>query len=177
MRISPSMHRPYSEDREFSDRFIPTIKSIVGPLLLEEAPLEVDLTQATDLVILRARDLMIGARVRRPGYAAKYPHQFTVRSKRERGGKTELAKLIDGWGDWLFYGHAVTEDRLGISPWWIIDLDAWRAHLIRDSQGYHWLGGEMPNGDGTWFWWYDLRTFNPPIHVAASDAVPRRLVQ
>jgi hypothetical protein len=38
----------YLHDREWSDRYIPEIKAIVGSHLLVESPLEVDRRQATD---------------------------------------------------------------------------------------------------------------------------------
>ena len=71
-----------------------------------------------DLVILKARSMAIGVRVRRPGYAERFPGQFTIRSHRESGAKTELRKIVEGWGDWLFYGHA--DGSGGISDWLLI---------------------------------------------------------
>ena len=50
---------------EWSDIFLPQIKKIVGPLLLEPASFELDASEATDLVVLKARDMRIGCRVRR----------------------------------------------------------------------------------------------------------------
>ncbi len=74
----------YQPDRSWSDIFIPDIKRIVGPLLLEPASFEIDTKQATDLIILRARDQMIAARVRRPGFWDRYQYQFTIRARRDR---------------------------------------------------------------------------------------------
>ena len=96
----------YSADRRWSDAFIPAIKQIVGPLLLEESSFEVDTQQAADLVVMNARDTTIACRVRRGGYADRYGYEFTIRAKRDTGAKTELEKIIDGFGDWMFYGHA-----------------------------------------------------------------------
>ncbi len=43
---------------------------------------------------------------RRHGYAARYPHQFTIRAKLPTGAETELSKIVNGHGDWMFYGYA-----------------------------------------------------------------------
>jgi len=163
----------YCNDRQWSDRFLPAIKKIVGPHLLVPSTFEADTQQAADLMILRARDLTIACRVRRAGYADKYPHQFTVRSRRDSGATTELSKMVDGWGDWMFYGHAVREEDTHIHPWWIVDLSAWRAALIRDKGRI--AKGQIPNGDGTYFTYFDLRTFpeKPPICIASALPIPR----
>jgi hypothetical protein len=44
----------------------------------------------TDLLVLDAWAMRTAARVRRPGYADRYPHQFTIRSRITSGGETEL---------------------------------------------------------------------------------------
>lgn len=161
----------YNGDRAWSDRFIPEIKTIVGPLLLQESTLEVDRREAADLIVLNARDKKIAARVRRPGYAEKYPNQFTVRAKRDSGATTELEKIVNGFGDWMFYGHADFDDTL--ARWMVIDLASFRAHLLRDGyRGDRRLkSGQMPNGDGTYFQWFDVTSFvgEPPILLASSD--------
>lgn len=160
----------YRCDREWSDRFIPQIKSIVGPLLLSESPLEIDQKQAADLIVMRGRDMTIGCRVRRFGYAKKYGSQFTIRAARESGAETELSKITNGWGDWLFYGHS-DEPGETIESWMVVDLAAWRAHLIRDKGSIS--HGMRPNGDGTHFAWFDIHSFGPTpsILVASSFEV------
>ncbi len=159
----------YSLDRQWSDRFIPEIRRIVGPHLLTPSSFEVDTQEAADLVVLKARDMTIACRVRRPGYAARYPSQFTIRSHRDSGAKTELQKIVDGWGDWFFYGHS-TENEKGLELWHLLDLSAWRAHMIRNKGAIQ--KGQQPNGDGTHFTWFDINSFpaNPPIVVASSKA-------
>lgn len=162
----------YAEDREWSDSLIPTIKQIVGPLLLEESSFDVDTKQATDLILMRARDMMIAARVRRFGYAERYPWEFTIRSHRDNGTKTELQKIVEGFGDWMFYGHA------GIMPgeidrWFVIDLAKFRAGLIRnpstDGRGIWW--GEKSNNDGTHFCWFDVQKFPANILIKTSHPI------
>ena len=148
----------YGEDRQWSDRFIPRIREIVGPHLLVPSSFEEDTERAADLVILRARDMTIACRVRRHGYLARYPGQFTIRCQRDSGAATELEKIVNGWGDWMFYGHSnASED--GIERWWLLDLAAWRAHMIRDKGTIKM--GKQPNGDGTYFAWFEIGSFQP----------------
>jgi hypothetical protein len=159
----------YEQNRSWSDQFIPQIKNIVGSHLLQAAPDALDMCQATDLLMLDGKDLRIAARVRRPGYAERFPHQFTVRSRLPSGGETELSKIVDGHGDWMFYGHANPWG--GLDRWWLIDLKAFRAALIRDRTGSGTLRcGTQRNPDGTEFVWFDLHSFpqSPSIVVAAS---------
>ncbi len=160
----------YANNRRWSDQFLPDIKRIVGAHLLETAPDPLDHFQATDLLMLDARDMRIAARVRRPGYAQRYPHQFTIRSKVASGAETELSKIVNGKGDWMFYGHSnITQN--GVGHWWLIDLRAFRAALIRHANNGSSISmGDQSNPDGTWFKWFDIRSFpaHPPLVVAKS---------
>lgn len=154
----------YGVNRQWSDAFIPQIKQIVGEHLLKPAPLEEDIRQATDLLVFHARDMRIAARIRRPGYAEKYPYEITIRSRLDGGSETELSKIIRGWGDWLFYGHANSSHWIDL--WWLVNLHAFRAGLILTKIKH----GEKSNGDGTHFEWFDLRSFrdDPAILIASS---------
>lgn len=162
----------YRGDREWSDTMIPQIKRIVGFYLLEPAAFELDAKEATDLMVLTARDMRIAARVRRPGYSDKYPYEITVRARRDSGAETELSKIVNGWGDWLFYGHADLNEF--IHRWWLVDLSAFRAGLIRARDTIR--CGDKPNGDGTYFKFFDLRSFpeHPPILVGGSHPLSAR---
>ncbi|MGH8773468.1 MAG: hypothetical protein ACREV2_20180 [Burkholderiales bacterium] len=117
----------YRSDRCFADRFIPEMKRIIGPYLLCEATFEVDTERASDLVVLKARDMAIACRVRRPGYAERYPWDFTLRAHRDSGTKTELEKIQDGWADWMFYAHAKDGETPIFAQWFLLDLNAFRA--------------------------------------------------
>lgn len=165
----------YTEDRGWSDAFIPALRAIVGPLLLEESSYELDTTRAADLVVFTAKTLTVACRVRRYGYAQSYPWDFTIRSRRDTGAVTELSKIIDGWADWFIYAHA-DSDGFNLSRWFVLDLNVFRAALIRDArQRDH---RETPNGDGTYFVAYDVRDFPAEIIVSAKPPVPaaQRLV-
>jgi hypothetical protein len=159
----------YRNDREWSDKYIPQIKQIIGPHLLGVSSFEVDAEQATDLIVLTGRNMMIACRLRRPGYE-KYIGQFTIRSRRDTGASTELKKVIDGWGDWMFYGHA--NEAGVIHAWMIIDFKSFRAHLLRHfatPENKRVIStGDQSNGDGTYFQWFEADTFPPvpPLLIA-----------
>jgi len=157
-----------SERRNFSDQFIPHMKQIIGPHLIEPASFKLDTEQATDLVIFRARDLRIAARVRTPQYRKRYPYQFTIRSV-SHGNKTEMHKIKEGWGDLMFYGFA-SDDLTDVPLWYLINLDNFRADLWFLESSLK--KGHQPNGDGTEFDWFDVRTLSPDVIRASSPPVP-----
>lgn len=170
----------YCTDRAWSDRFIPSLRRLIGPHLLEPSTFAQDAQQAADLVILHARDLRIACRVRRAGFAERYPNQFTLRSERTNGTPTEFRKILEGWGDWLFYGHAVSDESIAIDPWWLIDLRAFRFHWSAEGhrdrkQLRH---GEVTNVDQqTRFRWFDIASFGPqpPLLIASSTDIWREI--
>lgn len=162
----------YQSNRSWSDQYIPAIKQIVGPCLLETSSFDVDTKQATDLIIMRARDMMIACRVRRAGYIEKYGYDMTLRAKLDSGAETELSKVTNGWADCMFYAHAASDENPSFVRWFLVDLHAWRAAMIRCKKSIR--QGMTPNNDGTHFAWFDLRTFpkTPSIVIASSEPLP-----
>lgn len=161
----------YSRDRAWSDQYIPHMKQIIGPHLLVESSFDVDTKRASDLVLMQAASLMIACRVRRPGYADRYPNQFTLRYARDSGVETEYSKVVNGWGDWMFYGHADKDEAGKINRWMLINLRHFRAQLINDHSRRTIRNGITPNGDGTHFRWFDAKSFaqTPPLLIAESN--------
>jgi hypothetical protein len=150
-------------DRRWSDKYLPQIRAIVGPRLLVPSSLDRDRNEGADLVVLTGRNVTIACRVRRHGYAERYPKQFTVRSHRDTGMATELAKIRAGWGDWMFYGHEV-KHAMDICPWWLIDLGVFRTLLTENEARtvpYALCDEAVPNFDGTYFNAYHLDRFPP----------------
>jgi hypothetical protein len=152
-------------------RLIPLIKQTVGPHLLDIAPFELDTKEATDLIVFRGRDMRIAARVRKPGRTGDALWEFTLRSKAKSAKKTELDKVIEGSGDLMFYAHA-SEDETGFDRWFLIDLAAWRAHMIRDAIRPVSLirQGDVPNSDGTRFQYFDLRSFPADLPILRAGS-------
>lgn len=56
----------YTENRAWSDTYLPDVKRIVGSHLLSAAPDDIDMQQATDLLMLDARDMRVAARCADP---------------------------------------------------------------------------------------------------------------
>lgn len=156
----------YRRQRRWSDQFIPAIKRIVGPCLLEESSFEVDTQQAADLVVVTAKNLTIAARIRRAKYYARYWNEFTIRSV-NKGHKTELQKITDGWGDWMFYGFAASDDddQSEIAHWRLLDLKVFRGCLIRETQ----KGRQRNNEDGTGFSFFQISSFPKDLIISSSD--------
>jgi len=120
----------WQEDKRWSDRFLPQIKRILGDLFIGEAEQEEDAERNTDLIVLKLEPLRFGCRIRRNEYLERYGGEFTIRAGRPSGAKTELTKIIEGWGDYLFYGFSDVEEKL-LAKWTIIDLKAFRLWYMR----------------------------------------------
>ena len=114
----------WEKDKKWSDHYIDEIKSILGRYLIGESSQEDDQMKNTDLVVLKMEAVRIGCRIRRPGFAALYGDEFTIRCNRPSGVKTELTKIIEGWGDYFFYGHAGEDGKL--AAWALCDLKSFR---------------------------------------------------
>lgn len=157
----------YESDRAWSDKFIWTMKQIIAPYLLVESSDLQDKTEASDLVVLKAKGITIACRVRRFGFADKYPNQFTIRKRRDSGAETEALKIWRGWADWMFYGHS-TQEESWIDPWWLIDLQEFRRVMRDATLRAQVKMGEQANGDGTHFQWFDITSYPHNILIANS---------
>lgn len=169
MRLSSKPQASYSDNRDWSDQWIPRIREIVGPYLLEPSSFDVDTTQATDLVIVTSRLIQIACRVRRAGYLPKYEHDFTIRRQTKHGAKTEFEKLLNGMADWMFYAHEGDGD---FAKWMLINLDVWRREMVVNAEVRHAARQKVPNGDGTYFTPFDVRRFPPDLLIASGPDTP-----
>jgi len=115
-------------DKKWSDRYLPQIKSIIGRTFIQTAPIEEDQERNTDLIVFKMEPIRIACRLRRYEYFLKYPGEFTIRAGRPNGTKTELTKIIEGWGNFFFYGFA-DDDK--IFSWRIGDLNVFRLWFNR----------------------------------------------
>ena len=162
----------YNKDRAYGDRFMAIIKGIIGPHLLCPSPFEIDTTRASDLIVLRAEALDIGVRIRRPGYGDRWPHDFTIRAKRDSGAKTELEKVCNGWMHWMFYGHGSAEDQApALVHWMLVDMRVWRREIMRagwPEAKRRGLVTERSNSDGTHFVACDVRKYPNDLLIAAN---------
>lgn len=115
---------PFENDFGWQRKFLPDLKRIVGEHLVIEAPPEEDNYHNTDLIVLNLEKIRVACRIRRYSYL-KYHEEFTIRSKRPSKAKTELAKIVSGWGDYFIYGFA-NEDETGLETWFLGDLNVFR---------------------------------------------------
>lgn len=138
----------FEVDKRWSDKFLPEIKSILGGCLISEAPITDDREKNTDLIVLTMAPFRIACRVRKHSYFARYPGQFTIRASRPTGTKTELAKIVEGWGDYLFYGFADDADS-SLHAWGLGSLNVFRLWFNTQIVKNHGAlpGDERSNGD------------------------------
>lgn len=135
--------------RRASDRYFPAIQTAlaetlgVAPTDVVVADLEEDYARFTDIIVQYAGGEFdrVGFRVRGVGYHPKYQHDFTIRMARPSGFLTEIDKIMEGWGDYLFYAHAGKGDGT-LLAWFLGDLSVFRqwyrdggrpSSLLRDS--------------------------------------------
>lgn len=129
----------FEHDFAWQKKFAPQIKRILANHLIAEAPAEEDNNRATDFMVLRLDTIRVACRVRRHKDLERcpdYQNQFTIRSWRKSGNKTELAKVISGWGDYLFYGFAAADDS-DFHSWLLGDLRwfrFWRDQCLLKKQ-------------------------------------------
>lgn len=157
----------YKIGKQWSDKFLPEIKRHLGEFLLCEM-VEEDHHRNTDLIVLKMESKRVACRVRRHRYFCNhdYRQEFTIRSCVHSGNRTELSKIIEGWGDYLFYGFS-NEDETRLVAWRILSLNAFRLWF---NTSIVQAGGEIPgqansNTDGS----SDFRAFR-------ADKIPGCIV-
>jgi hypothetical protein len=178
------MKGEYASDREWSDQYVAEIQSILEQVVRERIKIVVrpadfvlDTTRATDLISGAVGPIAFASRLRRPEVfrgrsSTSHTHwglQFTVRSRRDSGTETELAKFKKGFGDWYLYGH-VEE---GIRHWVVLDLSVYRKHLEDPDVRLE----VQNNQDGTHFIAYDILSFPPELVIATSPTMALALKQ
>lgn len=155
-------------DKAWSDRYLLAVKRILGEHLIGPPPKEEDELRNTDLIVLRMEAVRIGVRIRRQEYHEEYGGEFTMWCGRPRGTKTELRKIIEGWGQYFFYGFGDTGGDL--TAWGLGDLNVFRGWFNESlaSNGGRAPGVRKSNQDGSSdfmaFRWLQL----PPEFVVAS---------
>lgn len=138
----------YRRRRGWSDKFLPLIRPIIGEFLIDEPAVAEDELRNTDLIVLGMEAKRVACRIRKAEYYAKYPDDFTIRSWVSSGNKTELTKIIEGWGDILFYGF-VNEEETKLVHWKILDLNVFRLWFVRQirKNAGETPGQTLPNDD------------------------------
>lgn len=157
----------FDADFRWGGKFLDEVKVIVGPYVIRAAPADEDVSRNTDLMVLASDAGRVAVRIRRHRYIV-HADEFTIRSDRPSGYKTELAKIIEGWGRYLFYGFA-NEDETGLAAWLLGDLNVFRLWFNRQLalNGGRAPGVTRRNPDGS----SEFRVFRidelPPEFVVA----------
>jgi len=142
----------YKEDRIWSDGFTTVIKRNLGEAVIRVAPNEDDLERNTDFIVFDLYGKRIACRIRKNSDLKWYHNQFTIRTARPSGVRTELDKIMEGLGDYLFYGFS-NYDETDLVQWILGDLNVFRNYIFQYMKNNH---GELPgilkrNDDGTMF--------------------------
>lgn len=166
------MQNDYTINREFSDKHLTQVQQIIAEEITQVSSFEEDTKQATDLVVLTCRRGQVAVRLRRPGYAQKYPWEFTIRYRTaNRNYHTEFQKILDeGWGDWFFYGHLDDDNK--INRWFLIDLDVFR-NTMRGDKNIRENAYIKTNYDRekTQLIAFDIRWFPPKLIIKSSHSI------
>ena len=140
----------FNKGWRFAELHMPNVRSELGELPMkhfidiETAIAKRDMEEATDLVITTS-GVDIAVRIRRNKFYKKasiFGYDLSIRAV-NKGYKTEIDKLIGGFGDYYFYGYS-DDDNGTIAACCVIDINKMRqcGILEREYPIY-------PNGDGT----------------------------
>lgn len=136
METKQTNFNSWKKDKAWSDKFIPQIKRVLGELFISESPEETDRDEATDLIVLEIRPFRIACRIRKAEFFDRYPNEFTIRSSRPSGQKTEIKKIIAGWGDYYFYGFSNHMEN-DLLSYVVLDLNVFREHISLHQEKKH----------------------------------------
>ena len=143
----------WEDDKSWSDGLMGEVKKILATHLIRIGNRDEDRSENTDLVVFKSdAGHRIACRIRRNFYFRnpRYREEFTMRRSRPYGNKTELAKVLEGWGDYFFYGFA-SEDGKALAGWSLLDLAVFRKwwNEYPATHGGEHPGTCLPNQDGS----------------------------
>ncbi|WP_313673253.1 hypothetical protein [Mycolicibacterium sp.] len=168
----------FKSDFGWQQDLLPEVKKACAMHLVAEAPAEEDMRRNTDLIVLRLDAIRVAVRLRRYRYLSEYGHQFTIRTSRDHSkNPIELAKVIQGWGDYMFYGFA-SKDSKTLARWSLLDLNVfrlWHMRYLVTNRGLM-PGDETPNPDGSSsFRAYNISDIGSGFVVASEPPVEELL--
>lgn len=94
--------------------------------------------------------------------------QFTIRSRKPSGNKTELAKIFEGWGDYMLscFGNAETGR---IDHWKLLDLDVFRRTFDKRAFDAGLIKEHINTLDGTGFLGLSTKNFPSSFVISHSN--------
>lgn len=164
------MNQAVYDDYQFQAKYTKTIIEKSSKIFMQVAPVLEDLKHNTDFMVMKIGDATMACRIRRHN-AIKYLDEFTLRESRPTGAATELQKVMDGFGRYLFYGFAAAEPP-GILAYTIGDLDVFREYIRKYHQD-EMPGYSQKNGDGTTFRVMKWSYF-PDNFIVESEGIERK---
>jgi len=155
---------------------------------LRNATPEQDMRENTDLkfavISSGCEEVDVAARVRRHKYWRRmapknrpYREQFTIRRQAKRGGKTEIHKVLDGFGTFMLYGFESEGGPDRLVQFTVIDLDVFREQIAlwrTTETEVPW--SDVPNTDGTRGAAFNFGDFPTRMVVCRYDADRNGLV-
>lgn len=167
------------EGMEMAARYQPALVEVLVQHLaahlirFRPATRQEDLKQATDYVAESDRG-DIGLRVRSPGASGRWHNlrDCTIRTRTQTGrGKTEMAKVQEGWCRWYLWAWA--RDGQQLADWVIVDMDVFREQALWEHPDADEPGR---NADGSEFRGYAIAMLaKAGAIVAASRPDPRAI--
>jgi hypothetical protein len=121
----------FTDEFSFAEKHMPEVKKALGNLPskiffdIDTATVKRDMEEATDL-IMSVSSGDIAVRVRRNKFLCYMDWSVRVRNK---GYKTEIHKLQEGYARWYFIGWSL-DDKETLAKWYLLDLDKIRAKNI-----------------------------------------------
>lgn len=168
------MARGWERDFNRAQRYLPALQRILAQYLIVEAPVLEDIQHNTDLIVVMADGVRVACRLRDQQYAGQYLGEFTLRCARPNGVRTELDKLMDGWGHYFLYGFMTPPPAADVAGWTLLDLRVFREWFRTFPPDL--LPGELRhNRDGS----SSFRAFrfaNLPFECVVASTLPEPLL-
>ena len=171
-------NRDYIGARQFSDRQLNRAKALLGLVLFTAANNDEDINRNTDLMLRQPGGHRISHRMRSSEYFERYPMDFLIRCHRSMTNRTEIHKLMAGWGDYLFFCFA-NEDNTNFLQWFVGDLNILREYIFRyilTRPANDWPGQRVANkDDGTEARAISILHLPPEFIIGASHNLKKRI--
>lgn len=131
-------------------RYHDEIKAVLGLNFFKQASIEEDMKRNTDFTLMETERGRYACRVRSYEYYKRYKNEFTIRARTKFNQKTEIDKILEGWGDYFFYAFE-SENQNSILAYTVSDLDVFRKTYKYALADGNKIGTYKDNHDGTGF--------------------------
>jgi hypothetical protein len=157
----------FEEQFRWQSQFADQVVRIIAPYLITVSRPHVDKNENGDFEIVFPRNGTVGCRLRTPD-CERFVGDVTFRARSKNGGKTEMTKIVEGYGDFFFYGHVNKQNT--IWHWYLLDYTKLRAIFIRRPYLLH--KQQIQNRDGTKFIVFNAENEIPEAIIGQSTESP-----